>query len=426
MATRYAGRMETFRREGVIRTKRSRLLALGLSLAMLLNGLHLEERLIQTMRPWMMILLIAAALLAGSIPPLLLALFPKVRRRTISVDGENVLVNGQPVLARSKLRDGRRYTKKGRVIACLQPRLRHGIFPHEIELPREGDVDAFLAAIRLDRTHRVTKVNVFLGESRRALLTSSLPVVVVLLVLTAIALVTRFPSWVYSPFAVPIFAVFVIPLLLLGNESVMLGSDGLLLRRSFLRKRFVPYAAVAHVETEGETVKLRLTDDEVIAMSFSLVRTGPEQAKDLATAIEVARREHATGRITEPTTAGLLGRNGRSAHEWMDALGRLVDHTSSYRDPALAAERLWTILEDPTASPTVRAGAAFALRRRIDVGGRERLRIATDACAAPKLRLALEATASLDDEALADALDALDDDAAPARARDEPRHLFEI
>ena len=58
------------------------------------------------------------------------------------------------MIAGSKLRDGRRHTKKGRVIALLQPRLRHVVFPYETELPSDADVDAFIPAVRLDRTNR--------------------------------------------------------------------------------------------------------------------------------------------------------------------------------------------------------------------------------------------------------------------------------
>jgi hypothetical protein len=79
-----------------------------------------------------------------------------------------------------------------------------------------------------------------------------------------------------------------------------------------------------------------------------------------------------------------------------------------YRRAAVPSASLWQIVEDPTAEPPIRAGAAVALVQALDEPGRQRLRVAAQACAAPKLRVALELVAEeaeLDESRLEDALE---------------------
>ena len=65
---------------------------------------------------------------------------------------------------------------------------------------------------------------------------------------------------------------------------------------------------------------------------------------------------------------------------------------------------LTKVVEDPTASGDVRAGAAVALRTRLDEEGKARVRIAAEATASPQLRVALEAVAGESDEVAGEAL----------------------
>jgi hypothetical protein len=98
-------------------------------------------------------------------------------------------------------------------------------------------------------------------------------------------------------------------------------------------------------------------------------------------------------------------------HEWLARL-RAFGHEDAggFRDPKIPPERLWRIVEDPSAPASARAGAAVALRAKLDDDGRTRIRVAADATAAPKLRVALESTAAEDDQAVRDALDELRDE----------------
>jgi hypothetical protein len=92
---------------------------------------------------------------------------------------------------------------------------------------------------------------------------------------------------------------------------------------------------------------------------------------------------------------------------------RLLCPENGYRHAAMPPERLWRVVEDPSADGTVRTGAALALAPSLDDAGRERLRAAADASVEPRVRVALataatSAGASVPDEDLAAALDAID------------------
>jgi hypothetical protein len=67
---------------------------------------------------------------------------------------------------------------------------------------------------------------------------------------------------------------------------------------------------------------------------------------------------------------------------------------ADYRQPAVAREQLWEIVEGTSAQPAVRAGAAEALAVAFADGERARLRVAATRCAEPAIRVALEALAA--------------------------------
>ena len=110
-----------------------------------------------------------------------------------------------------------------------------------------------------------------------------------------------------------------------------------------------------------------------------------------------------------------LARSGRDRAAW---LGALSDRRGDFRTAPLDDERLWHLVESPTAPPTARAAAALVLSRGAGAEDHRRLRIAADACAFPRLRVVLDkAGAGADEEALGEALDAVEDEDEQVRAR---------
>ena len=123
-------------------------------------------------------------------------------------------------------------------------------------------------------------------------------------------------------------------------------------------------------------------------------RNGWELKHALDARIERARD------VSEPATpiaAGLM-RGGKSVTEWLATLDAAAPaRGDAYRGADGAHETLWRVLEDEASPREARAGAALALRSRLDEEGRHRMRVAIDTCESPKLRVALET--ALDEEA---------------------------
>jgi len=147
----------------------------------------------------------------------------------------------------------------------------------------------------------------------------------------------------------------------------------------------------------GREVEIRTEHNENLKTS--------QKRAALAACIERRLAESAPNELPAPAT--LLARGGRDVTEWLRALHALRNgEAGAYRAAAIPEEVLWRTVEDPTSDPTVRAGAAVALRDSLDEGGRVRLRVAAAASASPRLRVALEKVASpTDEEELARALE---------------------
>lgn len=186
---------------------------------------------------------------------------------------------------------------------------------------------------------------------------------------------------------------------LLWPTTITVGHDGVLVA-SLVRRRFYPLAALASVRETSWGVLLTLQSGrevEIRTEHNENVKTSQRRAA-LAACIERRRAELALNE--QPAPATLLARGGRDVTEWLRALHALRNgEAGAYRAAAIPEEVLWRTVEDPASDPTVRAGAAVALRDSLDDAGRVRLRVAAAASASPRLRVALEKVASPTDEA---------------------------
>ncbi len=217
-----------------------------------------------------------------------------------------------------------------------------------------------------------------------------------------VAFVAHVPLWATAVVAAALGAAGV----LRTYYRVHVGSDGVRLSRAFARGRFIEYREMSLARREGTKVVLRARNGTKLVMNARTAAIAHAFVEDVNDRIAVVRRPAG---VRAPM---MLRREGRSVAAWLGAVRPPASDAASYRELALPKETFWEVLEDPTATPTERAAAAFALRKRLDAEGRTRLvRVAED-CAEPKLRVALESIASDDDEdAVMRALDPLADEA---------------
>ena len=103
--------------------------------------------------------------------------------------------------------------------------------------------------------------------------------------------------------------------------------------------------------------------------------------------------------------AAVIGRNGRTHEQWLEALRQLRRGEADYRSAAFPRDDLWRVLEDPAAPEDARAGAAFVLYADGGEADEIRLRNAAGATVSPRLRVALDSAAAGDETELATALE---------------------
>ncbi len=111
--------------------------------------------------------------------------------------------------------------------------------------------------------------------------------------------------------------------------------------------------------------------------------------------------------------ARLLGRAGGRTRDWVRTMRALVRPVQGFRAASVPVDRLWHVVEDPSADREARTGAAIALAPTLQDRGQARLRSVAEGCAEPRLRIALTtaaAEARAPDDALAEALDAAENE----------------
>lgn len=229
------------------------------------------------------------------------------------------------------------------------------------------------------------------------------------------------PGWGIAVI-VALYAILIVPTLL--PQRVDVGQDGIFLRW-LGNKRFIPFSAIGQITTTKIGVELFL----ITGRHHEIRLTQRDNAADAQLSALVARIEEGMaahkGRARADEEA-LLTRGGRDIPTWlreMRALG--TGEGGGYRMMAIARERLWHIVENPSADPSAREGAALALSSTLDDDDRARLVALSQRTASPRLRIALDGVSRETEEprlrvALETAEHELEDDdpvSAPAAAQ---------
>lgn len=182
--------------------------------------------------------------------------------------------------------------------------------------------------------------------------------------------------------------------------ELRVGTDGVAIQRRG-RDEYVPYEELEAVEAKAETVLIRRVDGTTDSLSTRTAQGGdkgdPDQVLEVVAAIQAAME--ARGLSRSAGARALVERQGRTIDAWRAALVGLVERGSDYRQSSLTSEDLVRVLEDPSAPPEQRIGAALGLRGLAGPEGEgtlSKIRIAAAATANPRVRIALSKAA--DDE----------------------------
>jgi hypothetical protein len=191
-----------------------------------------------------------------------------------------------------------------------------------------------------------------------------------------------------------LYGVIALPMVL--PQKIAIGEDGILLRWAG-RRRFVPFGHLREARATALGIELDLDDDRELEIRLThRANAAVSQRTSMLERIEEGLANHRA--LAPAEDEALLTRGERDLDAWiheMNVLGAAGAY--GYRTIAVPRERLWAVLENPTADPSARQGAALALRARLDDDERERLVSIAQKSASPRLRVAIDAVARAPD-----------------------------
>jgi hypothetical protein len=325
----------------------------------------------------------------------------------VHVDDHGLSVGGQLKFVRSHLRSTHlQKLPDGRVAVCFST----STLSVRATIPNEATARALCAALGakvsavLPEGATVARHFAFAGTTREVL--AALVVGMVIMAATEVARDVRFTFGVACAL---MLAAVVVAWSALFELTV--GVDGVALRRRG-RSRFVPFEDIASIDPrpEGVGIVLRSSEEILVHVPFAeadgaLLRQRDKIAESLAESLRAYGETRIKPDHARVGALAVLARGKRPVAEWLVALKDLAAPTgAAYRSAEVPIEELWRVVEDATAEPTARAGAAVALRATLDDDGRVRLRVASEGTASPKVRVVLEAASGEDDAVLESAL----------------------
>lgn len=189
-------------------------------------------------------------------------------------------------------------------------------------------------------------------------------------------------------------AVLVGPYSFPGNTRVHAGADGVAVHTLF-GVRYAAYRDIVECEADDKRIALRLKNGKRLFVQL-MDRKGSRFVADPRQSALVARIRAGMARVRERATNPEEDRcavGGRSLATWSESLAQSTQQTD-YREAPAQRDALLTIVEDPEAEPTARAGAASVLRRvGLTDDERRRVRVAAKETISPRVRVALEKVA---------------------------------
>jgi hypothetical protein len=299
--------------------------------------------------------------------------YPLRRAGALRVDERGLHFAGEPLAARRDIASA--YVLSERSALRIVRRRWQPSF--DVEFEDEADARRLLDALGFGVLQSTVSFHAYWGSLRRMILVGA-----VISGGEYLALISRTLNWLPAT----VYAFAGLALLMRFRTRVEIGSDGLLLRR-LGERTFVPYGALECASIEQYAIVLFLRSGKKIILGSGSSARDAQTRQALVQRIEEALMAYAQGGDSTGTEA-LVAPGGREIPVWVSET-RALARARDYRKVRVDTERLWRVVNDASAQPATRAGAALALSSAPDGETRARLRVASEACADPRLRLAL-------------------------------------
>ncbi len=326
--------------------------------------------------------------------------WPSFQHGLVEADETGLRIDGRALALRKEIKQGLALPVADACVVRLERSWLKG--PLDLAVYDEAAGRKLLMALGLDASQTTVELR---GGAGPLLLPKGERVALSLgVVITVFTLSMVLGAWWW----VPLFAAFHI--VSSRPSKIRIGVDGVHLKWLWV-SQFTPFSTVRSVwmreENTQRFVDLVRTDGTTTSMPVS--KQDGEQ--DLAhQRILQAFQAYQARQGSADTEA--LARGGRTPAEWLTALRGLgAGAGSSLRRAHIDPDRLWSIVEDPSAAPAARAGAAAALASSASKEERTRIRVAAETIAEPRLRIAVEKAAdeSTSEAELAQALAEIDE-----------------
>lgn len=188
----------------------------------------------------------------------------------------------------------------------------------------------------------------------------------------------------------PVLTALLVVLITLGARWVARGSRIVLGAEAIvIDGRVARFDEITRASHHGSVLTLELANGAPIRATSADADVAVALASRVERGVERARRAAKRAPIADALDPG-----ARSLAAWRGDLAKVLERGERYRRAAIEAQDLVDLIDDPTAPPKLRVGAALALRGRNAPEDRARIRVAAEACADPRTREALEAAAA--------------------------------
>jgi hypothetical protein len=328
---------------------------------------------------------------------------PRVVPTPVRAGSEGVTVGGR-FIPRSEIRDGL-------VVPGNPPRVRlrrRGGLAVELQTGGADEARGLLRALGLDASQTVAHFRGFsraIAKRRYSLLAGGGFAAFYVAFFTAMSMGAKHHPGIGATFGLLfLMALITMMVTFLAPTGIDVGADGIALRWLGTR-RFYGYDQIDDVSryekgwgrSKQKGLRLLLQSGEEVLLPL----TGGGSWDDVEVAVIEERIRESVEAFRQGGTAAdaaLLRRGDRTLGDWIASLRNIgAGANADLRTAPIPRERLFRIVEDPSAPAPARAAAAVALGGEPDDDTRARLRGAAESTAAPRLRVVIEKAAGGDD-----------------------------